>query len=129
VALGEQGTTFTEAARWIGVSIRFANDRVRLRRETGSLAPNRQGNIGRGKLTGAKDRVQSHIATRPEFTINELTAKLATGHVLQVHRSSAGHLLNQLRLPPPSRPDLNPIKLVFAKLKALLRKAAARAHH
>jgi transposase len=27
---------------------------------------------------------------------------------------------------PPSSPDLNPIEQVFAKLKALLRKAAAR---
>ena len=32
----------------------------------------------------------------------------------------------ELRFLPPYPPDLNPIEQVFAKLKALLRKAAAR---
>ena len=32
----------------------------------------------------------------------------------------------RLRLLPPYSPDFNPIELAFAKLKALLRKAAAR---
>ena len=32
----------------------------------------------------------------------------------------------ELRYLPPYSPDLNPIEQVFAKLKALLRKAAAR---
>ena len=31
-----------------------------------------------------------------------------------------------LRYPPPYSPDFNPIELFFAKLKALLRKAAER---
>ena len=31
-----------------------------------------------------------------------------------------------MRLPPPCSPDFNPTKLAFAKLKALLRRAAAR---
>ncbi len=34
--------------------------------------------------------------------------------------------LAQLAYLPPYSPDLNPIELAFAKLKALLRKAAAR---
>ena len=32
----------------------------------------------------------------------------------------------QVRSVPPCRPDLNPIELAFAKLKALLRRAVAR---
>jgi Transposase and inactivated derivatives len=47
-------TTQTEAAQRLCVSIKFINDMVRLKRETGSLAPKRQGNPGRGKLTSAK---------------------------------------------------------------------------
>jgi len=38
VALVEQGNTHTEAARRLCVSIKFVNDMVRLKRETGSLA-------------------------------------------------------------------------------------------
>jgi transposase len=34
-----------------------------------------------------------------------------------------------MRNMPPYSPDLNPIEQLFAKLKALLRKAAARAHY
>lgn len=54
VGLVEQGSTHTEAARRLCVSIKFVNDMVRLKRETGSLAPKPQGNPGRGKLTGVK---------------------------------------------------------------------------
>ena len=35
----------------------------------------------------------------------------------------------ELRYLPPYSPDLNPIEQAFAKLKALLRKAAERRHH
>ena len=34
----------------------------------------------------------------------------------------------QLRYLPPCPPDLNPIEMTFAKLKALLRKGAARTY-
>ncbi len=41
VRLVEQGCTHTEAARRLCVSIKFVNDMVRLKRETGSLVPKR----------------------------------------------------------------------------------------
>lgn len=44
VRLVEQCHMHTETA--VCVSIKFVNDMVRLRRETGSLAPKRQGNPG-----------------------------------------------------------------------------------
>ena len=50
VSLVEQGNTHTEAARRLSVSIKFVNDMVRLKGETGSLAPKPQGNPGRGDL-------------------------------------------------------------------------------
>jgi hypothetical protein len=61
VRLVEQGSTHTEAARRLCVSIKFVNDMVRLKRETGSLAPKPQDNPGRGKLTGGKGWVERRI--------------------------------------------------------------------
>ena len=98
VALVEQGNTHTEAARRLCVSIRFVNDMVRLKRETGSLSPKVQGNPGRGKLTGVKDWVAGRIAVRPDLTIEELTAERIAEHGVKVHRSSVGRLLLRLGL-------------------------------
>ncbi|SDY97229.1 helix-turn-helix domain-containing protein [Citreimonas salinaria] len=98
VALVEQGNTHTEAARRLCVSIKFVNDMVRLKRETGELAPKLQGNPGRGKLTRVKDWVRDQIAAQPDLTIDELTAKVAGEHGLKVHRSSIGRLLLRLGL-------------------------------
>ena len=43
VALVERGNTHTLAARRLCVSIKFVNDMVRLKRETGSLSPEAAG--------------------------------------------------------------------------------------
>ena len=80
------------------------NDMVRLKRETGSLAPKRQGNPGRGKLTGVKGWVERRIAAQPDLTIDELTAELAAEHGVKVHRSSIGRLLLRLGLSHKKRP-------------------------
>lgn len=50
VRLVEQGCTHTEEARRLCVSIKFINDKLRLKRETGLPGPKPQGNPGRGKL-------------------------------------------------------------------------------
>jgi transposase len=104
VRLVEQGHTHTEAALRLCVSIKFVNDMVRLKRETGSLAPKRQGNPGRGKLTGVQGWVERRIAAQPDLTIDELTAELASRHGVQVHRSSVGRLLLRLGLSHKKRP-------------------------
>ena len=104
VALVEQGNTHTEAARRLCVSIKFVNDMVRLKRETGSLSPKVQGNPGRGKLTGVKDWVAGRIAVRPGLTIDELTAELVAEHGVKVHRSSVGRLRLRLGLSHRKRP-------------------------
>ena len=81
-----------------GLSMIRCDGMVRLKRETGSLAPRRQGNPGRGKLTGVKDWVRERIAAQPDLTIDALTAELAAEQGLQVHRSSVGRLLHRLGL-------------------------------
>ena len=105
VALVEQGNTHTAPARRLCVSIKFVNDMVRLRRETGSLEPKPQGNPGNGKLTGVKDWVPNRIAAQPALTIDELTAELGSEHGLIVHRSSVGRLLHRLGLSHKKRPS------------------------
>ena len=105
VMLVALGNTHTEAARRLCVSIEFVNDMVRLKAETGSLAPKPQGNPGRGKLTGFKAWVERRIATRPDLTIDELTAELGAEQGLIVHRSSVGRLLARLGLSHKKRPS------------------------
>lgn len=104
VRLVEQGHTHSETAQRLCVSIKFVNDMVRLRRETGSLAPKRQGNPGRGKLTGVKGWVERRLTAQPDLTIDEVTAELAAEHGVQVHRSSVGRLLHRLGLSHKKRP-------------------------
>ena len=98
VALVDDGHTHRAAARRLRVSIKFVNDMVRLRRETGALAPKRQGNPGRGKLTGVADWVRECMSARPDLTLDELTTELEARHGLRVHRSSVGRLLHRLGL-------------------------------
>ena len=105
VSLVEQGNTHTEAARRLCVSIKFVNDMVRLKRETGSLAPRPQGNPGRGKLTGVKGWVDRRIEERPDLTIDDLTMELGAEHGLKVHRSTVGRLLHRLGLSHKKRPS------------------------
>jgi hypothetical protein len=54
VRLVEQGSAHTEAAQRLCFSIKFINDKVRLKRGSNSLAPKTQGNPGRGKLLAKK---------------------------------------------------------------------------
>lgn len=104
VALVEEGRSHTAAAAQLRVSIKFVNDMVRLKRETGSLEPKRQGNPGRGKLTDVSNWVRDRIADRPDLTIDEVTAELEASHGLCVHRSSVGRLLHRLGLSHKKRP-------------------------
>lgn len=46
------------------VSAKFVNDIVKLKRETGSLAPKRQGNPGVGKLSPHVDWMRAQVATK-----------------------------------------------------------------
>ena len=58
VAFVDEGYGHREAARHFRVSPKFVNDMIKLRRETGSLEPKRQGNLGHtGKLDTSKYRI------------------------------------------------------------------------
>jgi transposase len=98
VAFVEEGNGHREAGRHFRVSPKFVNDMVRLKRETGGLAPKPQGNPGRGKLAGVADWVRRRIAGKGDITLDELVVELSEHHGLTVHRSSVGRLLHRLGL-------------------------------
>lgn len=59
VAFVEEGNTHRATAAHFRVSIKFVNDMVKLKKETGSLEPKPQGCRGHGKLSGVKDWVRA----------------------------------------------------------------------
>ena len=97
-AFVDEGHGHREAARHFRVSPRFVNELMKLRRETGSLAPRRQGHAtGWGKLAPHAGFVRERMAAQGELTLDELCVELASRGVI-VHRSSAGRLLHRLGL-------------------------------
>ncbi len=98
VELVEQGNTHTETARRLCVSIKFVNDMVRLKRETGALAPKPQGRRGHGKLAGVHDWVGARLEEHPGITLDELVAALRQEHGINVQRSAVWGLLQRLGL-------------------------------
>lgn len=97
IAYLEEGHGHREAARHFRVSPRFVNNLVILKRETGSLAPRRQGHIGGGKLSSHHHWLKERMLGDGEPTLDELCVELA-GRGVTVHRSSVGRLLNQFGL-------------------------------
>ncbi len=103
IAYVEEGHGNREAARHFRVSPRFVNTLVILKRETGSLAPRRQGHVGGGKLNAHGDWVRARLAENGELTLDELCVELA-GRGVIVHRSNVGRLLHRLGLSHKKEP-------------------------
>ena len=97
VAFVEEGHSHREAARHFRVSPRFVNNLIILKRETGSLAPRRQGHVGGGKLNAHRDWVRRRLGENDELTLGELCLELA-GRGVIVHHSNVARLLHQLGL-------------------------------
>lgn len=94
----EEGHTHRAAAAHFRVSIKFVNDMVKLKRETGGLAPKRQGNPGRGKLSEMSEWLRARTCEKTDITLDELVAELREGHGIHVHRASVGRRLHKLGL-------------------------------
>ena len=98
IALVEQGNTHTETARRLCVSVKFVNDMVRLKRETGGLEPKPQGRSGHGKLAGEHDWVRAQLYDHPAMTLDERVAALRQERGIDVQRSAVWGLLHRLGL-------------------------------
>jgi transposase len=104
VCFVDEGRGHREAARHFRVSPRFVNDLIKLRRETGSLAPRPQGNGGgHGKLAGVTGWIEARVA-KGEITLDELAAELAETHGIDVHRGTVWRTLRGLGLTHKKRP-------------------------
>lgn len=92
-------------------------------RQSGIIAPL----VLDGPMTGAAFRAYVEQALAPALRPGDVVVmdNLAAHKVASVEEAIAAAGASLLYLPPYS-PDLNPIEQFFAKLKALLRKAAAR---
>jgi len=94
----DDGHGHREAARHFRVSPRFVNELMKLRRETGSLEPRRQGHApGGGKLAPHAPFVRERMAQTGELTLDELCVELE-GRGVIVHRSNIARLLHRLGL-------------------------------
>ena len=100
----EEGDTHSAAAAHFRVLIKFVNDMVKLKRDTGSLDPKPQGRRGHGKLAHVADWARARMQARPATALDELRAALEREHGINVHRSSVGGLLHRLGLSHQKRP-------------------------
>ena len=102
----EEGNTHRATAAHFRVSIKFVNDMVKLKlkRETGSLEPKRQGRSGHGKLAGSHDWVRGKIESKPDATLDELVSALRRECGIDVQRSAMWGLVHRLGLSHKKRP-------------------------
>ncbi|WP_209021256.1 transposase [Paracoccus ravus] len=78
---------------------------ISLRRETGGLTAQPQGNGGgHGKLTGVTGWLKARVAVKGEITLDELMAELAEAHNIDVHRATVWRVLRGLGLTDKKSP-------------------------
>lgn len=105
VALVEEGYSHRAAAARFRVSVKFVNDMVILKRESGGLEPRRQGNGGgHGKLGGLRGWIAARMAAKPDLTLDDLVLEIAEAHQMAVHRVSVWRSLRSLGLTYKKRP-------------------------
>ena len=98
IAFVEEGHGHREAARHFRVSPRFADDMVILKRESGGLLPQAQGNHAEGKLAPYAPWLRDRLVQKCDLTLDEIVAELAAVHGVSVHRGSVGKWLHRLDL-------------------------------
>ena len=146
----DEGHSRHAAAAHFRVSVSFVVNLVKAFRVRGSLAPKPSGGRRHAKLEPHRAFLLEKVAEKADITMPELAAELAAatcekadpaslsrpGDVvvldnLPAHKSAAAEQAVRamgawLLFLPPYSPDLNPIEMAFAKLKALLRARAVR---
>ncbi len=105
VAFVEEGHSHRAAAARFRVSVKFVNDMVILKRETGGLEPRAQGNGGgHGKLVSVQDWITGRMEEKPDMTLNDLVSELADHHGIAIHRVSVWRFLRGLGPTHKKRP-------------------------
>ena len=83
-------------AHQFGVSVKFVNDMVKLKRIIGALGAKR--NSGFGKLTPHADWVRAQVSAKSDIALDKLVNPIAEERQLPVHSSSIERLLARLEL-------------------------------
>ena len=91
--------------RGFRVSVKFVNDMVILKRETGGLEPRAQGNGGgHGKLGRLRGWLKARMEAKPDLTLDDLVLEIAQAYQVTVHRVSVWRALRSLGLTHKKRP-------------------------
>lgn len=93
-----EGHSHRETARVFSVSVSFVNNMIKLKKQTNSLSPKKQGNGGKGKLRPYESWVRQRLAEKGDLTLDELRLELVEQHALTVHRATIGSWLHRLGL-------------------------------
>ena len=97
VAYVDEGHSHRAAARHFRVSIKFVNDLIKLRQETGELHPKSQGRpAGSRKLNGLEEWVRQRLKEKSGITLDELCVEILSTHNITAHRSTVGRWLHSL---------------------------------
>jgi transposase len=97
VACVEEGHSHRSAAARFRVSVKFVNDMVILKRETGGLQPRSAGQWRRTWQAGAGARwIEARMAQKGDLTLDDLVAELADRHGIAIHRVSVWRFLRGL---------------------------------
>jgi len=98
VASVKAGHRHRATAARFDVSVKFVNDMVKLERETGSLEPKKQGNLGWSKVGAFDDWVRARLAEKGDLTLAELARQMREEHGVRVAVSTVGYWLHRLGL-------------------------------
>ena len=94
-----EGHTHRATAAHFKVSVKFVNDMVKLKRETGNLSPRPiPGQKGRGKLEPHKNWLRHRVSQKADITLDQLARELKENFNLDVHRWTVCRVLHQLGL-------------------------------
>ena len=101
----EEGHSHRATASHFRVSVKFVNDMVILKRETGSLdrKPN-PGRKGRGKLEPYKNWLRERVEEKGDITLDQLARELSELFGVEVHRWSVCRVLHKMKLSHKKRP-------------------------
>lgn len=105
IAFVAEGHSHRAAATRFRVLVKFVNDMVILKRETGGLKPRAQGNGGgHGKLASVQGWITGRMDKKPDLTLNDLVGEPADQHGIVIHRVSVWRFLRGLGLTHKKRP-------------------------
>jgi len=105
VTFVEKGNTHRAAAAHFRTSVSFVNTMVKLKQETGALAPKQQGHGGKpNKVTRFDAWARAQITKDKDITLQKLRYRLACDHGVEIAVSTAFYWLRRLGFTHKKRP-------------------------